>query len=74
MKIERNLSENTIISYLADVNKLLDFLQKHYNNIDLKKVNYDILSEFISQIIDEGLDEKSQSRIISGIRSFLNTY
>ncbi len=70
LKIERNLSENTITSYLADVNKLLDFLEKNHNNIDLKEINYDILSQFISQIIEEGLDEKSQSRIISGIRSF----
>ena len=70
LKIERNLSENTITSYLADVNKLLDFLEKNHINYDIKDINYEILSEFISQIIEEGLDEKSQSRIISGIRSF----
>jgi len=69
LKIERNLSINTIESYLFDVKKLIIFLKKNNikeNPIDLKT---NILKEFIYNI-SKKIKSPTQARIISGIRRF----
>ena len=71
LKIERGLSINSIDSYARDVSKLIKFVEE--NNIDKKPVN--ISDEYIQQFIYEnskGLNPRSQSRLISGIRSFFD--
>lgn len=71
LKIERGLSVNSIESYSRDVSKLILFVEE--NNIDKKPVN--ISDEYIQQFIYEnskGLNPRSQSRLISGIRSFFD--
>jgi integrase/recombinase XerD len=71
LKIERGLSVNSIESYARDVSKLILFVEE--NNIDKKPVN--ISDEYIQQFIYEnskGLNPRSQSRLISGIRSFFD--
>lgn len=71
LKVEKNLSENTIVSYLNDIYKLYNFLKSQNINIPPDEINYKILSDFVEYISEEKtLNAKSQSRIISGIRSF----
>ena len=69
LKIERNLSVNTIDSYLFDVKKLINFLNEKkikQNPIDLSS---NILKEFIYNI-SKKIKSPTQARIISGIRRF----
>lgn len=71
LKIERGLSKNSIDNYALDVKKLIDYLET--NNISATPL--DISTEIIQQFIYEiakVINERTQSRIISGLRSFFN--
>ncbi|MBT3418273.1 MAG: site-specific tyrosine recombinase XerD [Flavobacteriales bacterium] len=68
LKIERSLSDNTIDSYLRDVQKLAKFsVDKDLNELKITKSE---IKEFILSINKEGISARSQSRIISGIKAF----
>ena len=70
LQLERSLSENSIEAYLNDIEKLATFLQE----FDLKKnpseVSLHDLQKFTKWIAELGMTPASQSRIISGIRTF----
>ncbi|GGZ86896.1 site-specific tyrosine recombinase XerD [Algibacter mikhailovii] len=71
LKIERGLSQNSIDSYVLDINKLIKYLV--HNNISHSPIDID--SNSIQQFIYEvakTVNARSQSRIISGLRSFFN--
>jgi len=71
LKIERGLSHNSISSYSRDVKKLISFLEDNgvfYSPIKIDKI---AIQEFIYQIAKE-VNARSQSRIISGLRSFFD--
>jgi integrase/recombinase XerD len=70
LQLERSLSDNSVEAYLRDIEKLTQFLEdkksfKSPGEIDLKE-----LQNFIRWVGGFGLTPSSQSRIISGIRSF----
>ena len=68
LRIERSLSDNTIDSYLRDIQKLANFSEeKDLNELQITKAE---VKEFIAEINKEGISARSQSRIISGIKAF----
>ncbi|MFA5555826.1 MAG: tyrosine recombinase [Flavobacteriaceae bacterium] len=71
LKIERGLSKNSVENYLFDVRRLCRFLEE--NNIDVSpiKINEEQIQYFIYEISKE-VNPRSQSRIISGLKSFFN--
>ena len=68
LKLQRNLSPNTLDAYLRDLQKLLVYLQGA--GIDVSAVTLDDLRHFVAGLHDIGIGPHSQCRIISGIRSF----
>ena len=68
IKIERSLSENSIESYIRDVNKLAIFSKE--NNIQPSEVTQLHLINFLSFLKDDNISARSQARITSGIRTF----
>ena len=68
LKLEKSLSSNTVGAYLADVNKLFQFLSDE--NIHPFDVTLDHLETFSANLRDLGIQPRSQARILSGIRSF----
>tara|TARA_B100001287_G_scaffold55401_1_gene43902 strand:- start:2809 stop:3708 length:900 start_codon:yes stop_codon:yes gene_type:complete len=68
LKIERGLSENSITSYENDINKLKSFLND-IGKISPLNVSADHIKEFVYNISKE-VKANSQSRIISGLKSF----
>ena len=70
LKIERSLSDNTIDSYLRDIKKLAHFAEEKKIN-ELKITKRDI-KEFIVEINKEGISSRTQSRIISELKPFIN--
>ncbi len=68
LKIERGLSENSINSYENDINKLKSFLNDK-GKISPLNVSADHIKEFVYNISKE-VKANSQSRIISGLKSF----
>ncbi len=69
LRIERGLSDNSIISYQNDLNKLKSFLSKTKNGIKPLDVSSEHVKEFV-YFISKMVKPNSQSRIISGVRSF----
>ncbi len=70
LQLEKSLSDNSVDAYLHDIEKLTTWIQhtgvlKTPKEIDLKN-----LESFIQWISELGMTAGSQSRIISGLRSF----
>ena len=71
LKIERGLAVNSVEKYGRDIQKLILFLEEH----EIKKSPISITDEIIQQFIYEvskHVNARSQSRIISGLRSFFD--
>lgn len=68
VRLERGLAENSVISYLMDVDKLLDYLDQE--STSLTEVTLDTLREFIGALHEMGIAERSQARMIAGLRAF----
>ena len=70
LKLEKALSANTIEAYLSDLDKLLCFLDE--GKIGILEVCLHDLRCFAAGMHDIGIHPRSQSRIISGIKSFFH--
>lgn len=68
LKLEKALSDNTVEAYLTDLDKLFAFLE--LENLDITEVTLDHLEAFSAGLRDIGIYPRSQSRILSGVRSF----
>ncbi|MBN1387544.1 MAG: tyrosine recombinase [Bacteroidales bacterium] len=68
LTIERSLSENSIVAYMLDVNKLREYCENQYPALMPQDVQFNHLSDFLKWIDVD--NPRTQSRILSGIRSF----
>lgn len=71
LKLERGLSENSITNYELDVIKLIRFLDDNNYKDSPLTISSKTIKEFIYQLA-KVVNERSQSRIISGLKSFFN--
>ena len=71
LKIERNLSQNTITSYLFDLQKLNIFLQENNFSSNPSHIKESTLKKFVYKISKE-IKPSSQARIISGLKRFFD--
>lgn len=70
LKLERSMSDNTVDAYISDIEKFSAFQEIQGYNVLPQNVNEKQLHEFLEFLAEIGLNEKSQSRIISGLKSF----
>ena len=71
LKLERGLSANSIQNYSLDVTKLMRFLNVNEINLSPLQISEKTIQEFIYSV-SKGLNARSQSRLISGLRSFFS--
>jgi len=71
LKLERNLSENTINSYKNDITNLFQFLE-NYNVNDPQRIKYSHLEEFFKFLKEAGLTNTSASRYHSSLKGFFS--
>ncbi|BCY29665.1 site-specific tyrosine recombinase XerD [Flavobacterium okayamense] len=71
LRLERGLSENTIANYTFDIEKLVSFLESNSFSESPVNISEEIIQQFIYEIAKE-VNARSQSRIISGLKSFFN--
>ena len=69
LNIERGLSKNTIDSYVNDLKKLILFLKKNELSISPIFIDKEFIQKFIYEVAKK-VNQRSQARIISGLRSF----
>ncbi len=65
--LERGLSENTREAYLADADRLQDFLRGR--GVDFDRTDVQTLSDFVASLADLGIAPRSIARTVSGIKS-----
>ena len=64
------MSENSILAYLRDYDKLMQYLEITNNEKSPKEIELSDLQEMIRWISEMGISARSQARIISGLRNF----
>lgn len=69
--IERGLSKNSVENYSLDISKLINYLEVNSINVSPTKINVEVLQQFVYEIA-KVMNARSQSRIISGLKSFFN--
>ena len=71
LKIERGLSKNSIKSYSYDVEKLMKFLETNNLKSSPLKIDATLTKAFVYEVAKH-MNERSQARLISGLKSFFN--
>jgi len=69
LRLERNLSENTIFNYTLDIQKLHTWLCDNNIGDGPVKINKEIIQQFIYQNA-KTMNPRSQQRLISGLNGF----
>ena len=70
LRLERNYSERTIVSYGMDLREFEGYLEKTEAELDFTKVHADVVRNWISELMDEGRTATSVNRKLSSLRSF----
>lgn len=68
LKLEKSLSDNTVIAYERDIQKLSDYLSDA--KVELEHVEPKHLKDFLIEISEIGIHPRSQARLLSSIKSF----
>ncbi len=70
LKLERSLSGHSIAAYASDVHKLASYFSTEGKHISPEKLTQQDLADFIQYIHSLGVGERTQARIISGVKAF----
>ncbi len=70
LKLERSFSQNSILAYLQDVNKLQQFLEQAGKDLSPKNVTHKDIQEFLVWVNELGMSPFTQARVLSGIKAF----
>ena len=70
LQLEKSLSPNTIEAYSLDLGKLIQFIEIMQMKVSPNELKLADLQAYIKWIAELGMSERSQSRIISGIKAF----
>lgn len=67
LKLEKNLSENTLKSYITDLRKLMA-----YSSVPPLELSREEVEAFVYDYSKKGFSVRSQARLISSLKSFFN--
>jgi integrase/recombinase XerD len=70
LKLEKGLSVNSIEAYLADIRKLMQFMEIHGLSGGPDSLGHEQLHQFLVWISELALSARTQARILSGLRAF----
>jgi len=68
--VEKSLATNSVDAYLLDIAKLQQYLALTGGDVSPVQVNTNHIRKFLEYIQELNVSERSQARIISGIRAF----
>ncbi|MBR5491744.1 MAG: site-specific tyrosine recombinase XerD [Alistipes sp.] len=69
MRLEKHLSDNTIESYMRDLAQFAHYILRMYD-VPPKKVEPEMISNYMNRLYELGREKSSQARALSGIKSF----
>ena len=70
LRLERNYSEKTIVSYRTDLLEFEEYLKKVDAELDFAKVDADVARNWMVSLMDDGRAATSVNRKLSSLRSF----
>jgi len=70
LRLERNYSERTVVSYGTDLREFGDYLENADAELDFTKVHSDNIRNWVVSLMDEGRAATSVNRKLSALRSF----
>src|SRR3990172_9376137 len=70
LKLEISLSENSVKAYIHDIKKLTQFLALKKYSLSPAEIELKQLKEFLKWANISGMNARTQSRVISGIKAF----
>jgi integrase/recombinase XerD len=70
LRLERSVAANTISAYLNDIAKFAQYLDFAGKKFEVEKIDVEDIKKFITWINELGMQVSSQSRVISGLKSF----
>ena len=70
LKLEKGLSPNSIVAYISDIRKLMQYMEMQQLEGGPDELDHDQLFNFLVWISELGLSARSQARILSGIKAF----
>ncbi|HEY5510543.1 MAG TPA: site-specific tyrosine recombinase XerD [Prolixibacteraceae bacterium] len=70
LRLEKSLSQNSVSAYTNDINKLISFISKNYENVIPETLKLSQLRKFLEFMTENGVSPRTQARTISGIKSF----
>ncbi|UCS95150.1 site-specific tyrosine recombinase XerD [Echinicola marina] len=70
LKIERSLSQNSIIAYQHDIKRLTQHFNEYYPGLQLQGVQLVHLRSFVHDLASLEVSAYTQARVISGIKAF----
>ena len=68
LRLEQHLSDNSIDSYLYDVDKLYTYIDDR--GLSLREVTLQHLNNCAAHLLDLGISMRSLARVLSGVKSF----
>jgi len=69
LKLEKNLSEQSVSAYSSDISKFLKYINEQNVN-DLNNVSTKLISEYFELMRDLGISSSSTSRYLSAVKGF----
>ena len=70
LKINKNLSKNSIEAYERDIKGYLDFINANYGCIDTRDVKPEYLKNYLNHLVRGSIAKSSEKRKLSAINSF----
>ena len=70
LRLERNYSERTIVSYQTDLREFEGYLKKTESELDWKTVHADHVRNWMVRLMEDGRASTSVNRKLSSLRSF----
>jgi len=72
LQLEKGLSDNSVMAYLRDVEKLQQFFDHYRPQTGFTEITTEDLEAFIKFLNDLGVSLRTQARVISGVKAFFN--
>ncbi len=72
LRFEKNLSANTVESYLRDLAQLRSYVEHETPGRLPAEVTSEQIEGFMATVYDRGAECSSQARVLSGVKSFFN--
>lgn len=70
LKLERSMAMHSVDAYLRDLDKLQHYAESKNPKLSPEAIQMDDVEDFLSWLQQFGLEERSQARILSGIKAF----